>query len=84
MTAGELLLEALRTAWMSQAELARRTGLSPKHVNWIIKSRSPMTAAVAVRIERALGTVSAENLMEAQVRGDIAEARKTVRRVTPG
>lgn len=77
MTAGGVLLEALRSAGMPQAELARRTGLSPKHVNWIIKARAPMTAAVAVRIERALGTVTAEDLMAAQVRTDLAEARTT-------
>jgi addiction module HigA family antidote len=76
VTPGELLLSALSQAGTRQATLARMTGLSPKHINQIVKGHAPMSAAVAVQIEEALGNVSAEDLMWLQVCADIAAARK--------
>lgn len=78
MKPGDLLLAALQARGMPQAWLARRTGLSTKHINWLVKGRSPFTAQVAVLIEDALPGVTAEELMVAQVRADIDRARTQV------
>ena len=40
---------------MSQAELARRTALSTKHVNQIVKGHVPLSADVALRLDRVTG-----------------------------
>ena len=52
---GETLIDVLEERGMSQAELARRTDLSPKHINQIAKGRVPISADVALRLERATG-----------------------------
>lgn len=52
---GETLQELLVGKAMSQAELARRTGLSTKHVNQLVKGGASITADTAARLERALG-----------------------------
>lgn len=54
-TPGEFLLDALGSLGMSQAELARRTGLSVKHVNHVCQGISPLSADTAVLLERATG-----------------------------
>jgi HTH-type transcriptional regulator/antitoxin HigA len=41
---------------MRQAELAERTGLTPKHINQIVKQAVGITPDVAVLLERALDT----------------------------
>ncbi len=55
---GETLLEALEEAGLTQAELARRAELSPKHVNRLAKGHATLTPAVAVKLERVLGIPS--------------------------
>lgn len=52
---GEYLLDVLASLGMSQAELARRTGLSVKHVNHVCQGMSPLSADTAVLLERATG-----------------------------
>lgn len=52
---GETLAETLEELGMSQREFARRTELTPKHVNQIIRGHSGYTADVAVRFERVTG-----------------------------
>lgn len=52
---GDLLAEELKARGMSQTDLAHRTSLSVKHVNQIIKRNVPLTAEVALSLERALG-----------------------------
>lgn len=52
---GETLAETLEQLGMSQREFARRTELTPKHVNRIIRGHSGYTADVAVRFERVTG-----------------------------
>ncbi len=41
---------------MTQAELARRAGLTPKAISGIIKGREPITPDTALALERVLGT----------------------------
>ena len=52
---GWILEEALEERHMSQAELARRTGLSPRYISRVIRGQSPITADAAWKIERATG-----------------------------
>lgn len=53
---GTILQMELAAQSMSQAQLAARTGLSPKHVNLVVKGHAPISADVAVSLERVLGT----------------------------
>ena len=52
---GETLADVLEDRGMSQAELARRTGLAKKTVNEIIKGKAPITPETALKLERVLG-----------------------------
>lgn len=52
---GETLVEVLEELGLSQAELARRTGLSTKHINQIVNDRAPISVDVAIVFERATG-----------------------------
>ena len=52
---GETLLDVLDERGMTQAELARRTDLSAKHINQIVKGHAPISNDVALRIERVTG-----------------------------
>lgn len=51
---GETLAEVLQAREMSQAELARRTGLSAKHINLILKGSASITPDTALTFERVL------------------------------
>ncbi|MGW7531831.1 HigA family addiction module antitoxin [Amycolatopsis sp. NPDC054798] len=63
---GEILKEQLDEQRVSQADLARRVGLSTKHVNQIVQGVVALSPDIAVRLERATG-ISAEtwNQLEA-------------------
>ena len=52
---GSTLEEALEERSMTQAELARRTGLSAKHINQIVNGKAPLTPETAARLEEVLG-----------------------------
>lgn len=52
---GETLKETLAVLGISQADLARRTGLSNKHVNQIIQGLAILSPETAVLLERATG-----------------------------
>jgi len=52
---GEVLSYELELRGMSQKELAKRTGLSTKHIVALIKAKSAITPETAIKIERALG-----------------------------
>ncbi len=52
---GWTLEETLEELSMSQAELARRTGLSTKHINQIVRGKVSITTDTARRLERATG-----------------------------
>ena len=69
---GETLQELLEERGMSQRELASRAGLSPKHVNKLLQGLVPLSADVAVRLERVTGTPAHFwNALEAQYRSDL-------------
>ena len=52
---GEILEEALEERSMPSAELARRTGLSEKHISQLINAKAPLSMEVALQLERVLG-----------------------------
>ena len=66
---GDTLVETLGVRGMTQANLAARTGRTPKLINEIIKGKAPITADTALQLERVLG-VPAEfwNNRESQYR----------------
>src|SRR5580658_6695144 len=73
---GYLLRDELNARSISQAELAMRTGLSPKHINQVINGIVPLSAEVALILERVLGVPShIWNGMEAAFRD--AQVRHT-------
>lgn len=52
---GEVLSDELELRGMTQHELARRTGLTPKHIVSLVKAKSAITPETAIKLERALG-----------------------------
>jgi HTH-type transcriptional regulator / antitoxin HigA len=73
---GEVLQEALDERLMSQAEFARRMGLSAKHVNRIIKGHDGYSPEVAIGMERVLGISAGLWLsLQANYRLDLARQR---------
>lgn len=74
---GETLRELLEEREMSQRELARRTGLSPKHVNRLMQGLVPLSADVAQRLEHVTGTPARLwNGLEADYRSDLERLRE--------
>jgi plasmid maintenance system antidote protein VapI len=51
----QLLRDALASAFMTQAELARRSGLSSKLINQIAQDKAKITHQTALLLERVLG-----------------------------
>ncbi len=52
---GAVLEAELALRNMPQQELARRTGITPKHIISILKAKSAITPETAIKFERALG-----------------------------
>ena len=76
MPPGETLRELLEEQGLSQRDLARRAGLSPKHVNKLLQGLVPLSADVAVRLERVTGTPARLwNSLEAGYRSDLERIR---------
>ncbi len=71
---GEFLAEQIEARGMSQAELARLAGLSPKLVSTIVSGQNPVTAETALRLERVLG-MKAYIWTGLQARWDLDQAR---------
>ncbi|MDO8465100.1 MAG: HigA family addiction module antitoxin [Gallionella sp.] len=55
VTPGEVLSDELELRGMTQQELSKRTGLTPKHIVSIVKAKSAITPNTAIMFERALG-----------------------------
>lgn len=67
---GETLAEVLNDRYMSQAELARRAGLSAKHVNLILKGSASITPDTALKLEHVLNIPARIwNALEANYQG---------------
>jgi HTH-type transcriptional regulator / antitoxin HigA len=73
---GETLRELLDEQGMTQRDLARRTGLSPKHVNRLLQGTVPLSPDVAQRLEHVTGTPARLwNRLEANYRSDLERLR---------
>lgn len=67
---GETLAEVLESRGMSQADLARRTGLSAKHINLILKGSASITPETALKLENVLSIPARIwNALEANYQG---------------
>lgn len=71
---GELLREVLEVRGISQSELSRRTGLSPKHISRIATGQAAVTTTTALLFEEVLG-VEAERWMEVEAKWAVHQAR---------
>lgn len=70
---GETLKETLELLGIPQADLARRTGLSTKHINQIIQGTAALTPDTALLLERTTGVqASMWNALEAAWRTYLA------------
>jgi HTH-type transcriptional regulator / antitoxin HigA len=70
---GETLAEVLEDRGMSQAELARRTGISAKHIHMILKGSASMTPDTALKLERVLNIPARIwNALEANYQGHLS------------
>lgn len=77
---GATLSARLAQIGMRQTELARRTGLSTKHVNQVIKGAIGVSADIALLLERETGIPSAVwNRLDAQWRDRQARAKTGAR-----
>ncbi len=79
---GEHIDEYLEVNGWSQAELARRAGLTPKLVSEIINGKNPVTPDTALKLERVLG-LKAEIWMGLQTGWDLFQARKRLHKPDP-
>lgn len=78
--AGEVLLEEfLGPLGMSQAEAARRMGMSTNRLNELIRGKRGVTADTALRLSRLLGT-SPEFWLNLQMTLDLWQAHQAERR----
>jgi addiction module HigA family antidote len=71
---GALLQQTLDAIGMSQAELARQTRLTTKHVNQVCQGEAGISARSAVLLEESTG-VEAGLWLRIQVAHDLATAR---------
>jgi plasmid maintenance system antidote protein VapI len=67
----EALRGVLAVIGMSQAELARRSGLSTKHINQLLQGNVHLTTGVAVIIADAI----AEHLLSLELNSQLQAAR---------
>lgn len=71
---GESLAEILTDRGMTQADLAKRTNLTPKHINEVIAGKAAISPDMALRLETVLGIPASfwnnleANYQEAQAR----------------
>jgi HTH-type transcriptional regulator/antitoxin HigA len=79
---GEHLEEYLEVNGWSQADFARRAGLTPKLVSDIINQKNPVSPETALKLERVLG-VSAEIWTRLQASWDLFMARQKDRSAAP-
>jgi len=74
---GATLLDILEERGMTQNELAKRMGRTPKLINEIVKGKAPITEETALQLEHALGVpASFWNNRERAYRESLAEVRE--------
>lgn len=74
---GETLADLLRERDMTQTELARRLGVSLKHINQVVKGAASISAELALGLEKVLGpTASFWLTREAQYQATVARGEE--------
>jgi len=77
---GRTLQETIDALDMDQRELAKRTGLSVKHINQVIKGAASITQDTAIRLERVTGVPARMwNSLEANYRERLARLDERTR-----
>ena len=76
---GEFLGEILEETHVSQAEFARRIGVSPMRVSHVVNGARPVTAELALLFGRAFGQ-SPEYWLNLQTAYDLKTVSKAIRR----
>lgn len=77
---GLTLAETLEAMGMTQAELSKRAGLTPKTINGIVKGKEPLTSETALRLQRSLGIkASFWNRLETNYREALAAQEESHR-----
>ncbi len=71
---GETIKELLKNKEWTQAELARRTGYSEKHISKVVNGKNRISVEAAIRLERALG-MTAEFWLKLENNYSLALAR---------
>lgn len=71
---GEAVSAALTEVGMTQAELARRTGLTTKHISQIVRGHAGIGTDAATAIEKVLD-VTARDLIVMQADYDLSNGR---------
>jgi addiction module HigA family antidote len=77
VTTGDFITEWMEDAGINAAELARRLGVSRKHFSELLAGKAPLSANLAIALERVTGVPARLwNAYEAGYRDDLAR-RKT-------
>ena len=72
---GEVVKDEIEYRGISQRKLAEQMGISYKMLNDILNGRRPMTTAIAMLLEAALG-VPADSLMRLQLKYNMQQATR--------
>lgn len=78
VTTGDFITEWMDDAGINAAELARRLGVTPKHVSELLSGKAPLSHPLALALERVTG-VGARiwNQYESGYRNDLARIQET-------
>jgi HTH-type transcriptional regulator / antitoxin HigA len=79
---GAILEEHLESRGLSQADLARLSGLTPKLISTIVNGTNPVSADTAIRLERVLG-LKAYIWTSIQAKWDLFQARAAAAKLVP-
>ena len=72
---GELIGDSLKELGVSVSAASKALGITRQQLHNLISGRSGVTAEMAVRLEKALGS-SADTWLQMQINYDLAEVRK--------
>lgn len=77
VTTGDFIAEWMETEGINAAELARRLGVSPKHVSELLSGKAPLSHPLALALERVTGIPSRIwNQYESGYRSDLARRQE--------
>ena len=77
-----LMLEFLEPLDMKACELAKHIGVSPTHIERLIKEKSPVTVDTALRLSRFFGSTP-QFWLNMQTNFDVANANTDVSDIKP-